>query len=400
MNQVEEQIYSVSEFVGILNQNLEYSYPEIIVTGEVSSFNINQNKWVFFDIKDSESSLSCFMSIYQLKTPVEDGMLIRVRCVPKLTKWGKFSLTIKSIELAGEGSIKKSFELLYAKLEKEGLFLDAKKRTLPEYPKRIALITSKQAAAYNDFVTIINQRWSGLHIDHMQVQVQGESAVDQIISAIDYFGTKNSLYDLIVITRGGGSIEDLQAFNTEPLVRAVSGSKIPTVVAIGHEDDVSLAELAADQRATTPTNAAQLITPDKTEQVISINNKLKHMVHALESNILAQYKIIEEFSLAFRIVSADLGEKLNSMTRRLLNSIDIIITDNTNELDGYQQSLKLLDPHLVLQRGYSVVRRDGTIINSVESLRNNELLDIQFKDGNTRAKIIDTIRARSTNDKK
>lgn len=400
MNQVEEQIYSVSEFVGILNQNLEYSYPEIIVAGEVSSFNINQNKWVFFDIKDSESSLSCFMSIYQLKTPVEDGMLVRVRCVPKLTKWGKFSLTIKSIELAGEGSIKKSFELLYAKLEKEGLFLDAKKRTLPEYPKRIALITSKQAAAYNDFVTIINQRWSGLHIDHMQVQVQGESAVDQIISAIDYFGTKNSLYDLIVITRGGGSIEDLQAFNTEPLVRAVSGSKIPTVVAIGHEDDVSLAELAADQRATTPTNAAQLITPDKTEQVISINNKLKHMVHALESNILAQYKIIEEFSLAFRIVSADVGEKLNSMTRRLLNSIDIIITENTNKLDEYQQSLKLLDPHLVLQRGYSVVRRDGTIINSVESLRNNELLDIQFKDGNARAKIIDTIRARSTNDKK
>ncbi len=392
MDIIEDQVYSVSEFVGLLNNNLEYSYPEIIVTGEVSSFKINQNKWVFFDIKDNECSVSCFMTIYQLKTPIEDGMLIKVRCTPKLTNWGKFSLTIKSIDLAGEGSIKKSFEILYAKLEKEGLFLDSKKRNLPTYPKRIGLITSKQAAAYNDFVTIINQRWSGLAIDHAQVQVQGESAVDQITSAIEYFGTKSDIYDIIVITRGGGSLEDLQAFNTEPLVRAISGSKVPTVVAIGHEDDISLAELAADQRATTPTNAAQLITPDKTEQATTINNAIRHMVFELESKIMVQRKYIEEFSSVFRTIAANTTEKLNSLINKLFGNIDAVVVNNINLVNNYQQSLKLLDPNLVLKRGYSLVRLENTIISSVNQINNDDILDIQFTDGNASARVIDTIK--------
>lgn len=133
-----EQVYSVSDFFEILNQNLEYSYPDVVITGEVSSFKINQNKWVFFDIKDDQCSIGCFMSIYQLNTPVEDGMLVKIRCTPKLTKWGKFSLTVKSIELAGEGSIKKAFELLYKKLENEGLFLESKNVFYQSIPKELA----------------------------------------------------------------------------------------------------------------------------------------------------------------------------------------------------------------------------------------------------------------------
>ncbi|HMS92414.1 MAG TPA: exodeoxyribonuclease VII large subunit [Candidatus Saccharibacteria bacterium] len=399
MDQIKDQVYSVSEFVGLLNQNMEYSYPDIFVTGEVSSFKVNQNKWVFFDIKDSECSLNCFMTIYQLKAPIQDGMLVKVCCTPKLTNWGKFSLTIKSIELAGEGSIKKSFEILHAKLEKEGLFLDSKKRTLPTFPKRIGLITSKQAAAYNDFVTIINQRWSGLAIDHVQVQVQGESAADQIISALEYFGNKSDLYDIIVITRGGGSMEDMQAFNTEPLVRAVSGSKVPTVVAIGHEDDISLAELAADQRATTPTNAAQLVTPDKTEQSTAINNAIKHMVFGLESKIMVQQKKIEEFSSVFSSLASNASEKLNSLISKLFGAVDLIVVYNTNLVNSYQQSLKLLDPSLVLKRGYSLIRLENAIISSVNQINNNDIVDIQFTDGTASARVMDTNQKRRRDDK-
>lgn len=399
MQDIQEQIYTVAEFIEILNQNLEYSYPEIVITGEVSSFKINQNKWVFFDLKDMDSSLGCFMSIYQLKTPLEDGMLIKVRCTPKMTKWGKFSLTIKSFEPVGEGSLKKSFELLYSKLEKEGLFLESKKRVIPKYPERIGLITSKQAAAYNDFVTIINQRWSGLSVDHIQVQVQGEMAVEQIVSAIEQFNKKSEQYDVVVVIRGGGSQEDLQAFNTEPLVRSISASKIPTVVAIGHEDDVCLAELASDVRATTPTNAAQVVTPDKSDEIVRIDNAMKNIFHIINNKTSEQYATINRFSSVFEIISNRAKDRLKSLNIQLINNIDNIMTNNTNSLDRCQQSLKLLDPNLALKRGYSIVRIGNNIISSVSSLKSNDKLDIEFADGSARAKIIDTMTKRSVHDK-
>jgi len=399
MQDSQEQIYTVVEFIEILNQNLEYSYPEIVIAGEVSSFKINQNKWVFFDLKEMDSNLGCFMSIYQLKTPLEDGMLIKVRCTPKITKWGKFSLTIRSFEPVGEGSLKKSFELLYSKLEKEGLFLESKKRMLTKYPKKIGLITSKQAAAYNDFVTIINQRWSGLTIDHIQVQVQGETAGEQIISAIKQFNHKSEQYDAIVVIRGGGSQEDLQTFNTEPLVRAISASKIPTVVAIGHEDDVCLAELASDIRATTPTNAAHVITPDKIDEISKIDNAIKNIFHIVNTNIVEQYTVVSRFGSVFEIISSRAKDRLNSLNIRLMNNIDNVMKNNTNLLDGYQQSLKLLDPSVVLKRGYSIVRLGNSIINSASFLRPNDELDIEFANGSARAKIIDTIVERSAHDR-
>jgi exodeoxyribonuclease VII large subunit len=276
---------TVSEFNSLLNQTLSFAYPEVIVEGEVSSFKVNQGKWVFFDLKDEDSLVGCFITIYQLKTELEDGMLIRVKATPQLTKWGKFSLTVKEVELAGEGSVKRAFEMLKAKFEKEGLFEQDRKRQLPQYPQKIALITSNQAAAYNDFLTIINDRWAGLEIEHIQVQVQGPSAPLQIAEAIGYINELKG-YDALVIIRGGGSAEDLQAFNTEEVVRAVYGSRVPTLVAIGHEDDVSLAELAADIRGATPTDAARRLVPDKLELISKIKSDQLRNYSAIESILL------------------------------------------------------------------------------------------------------------------
>ncbi|MCX6806271.1 MAG: exodeoxyribonuclease VII large subunit [Patescibacteria group bacterium] len=224
---------TVSEFNSLLNQSLNFAYPEVVVEGDVSSYKINQSKWVFFDLKDEESVVGCFMTVYQLKSEIEDGMVVRVKATPQLTKWGKFSLTVKEVELAGEGSVKRAFELLKAKFEKEGLFLPERKRQLPEMPEKVLLITSKQAAAFNDFVSIIDDRWGGLEIDHIQVQVQGAVAAEQIVDAIEYANSCSEKYEVLVIIRGGGSSEDLQAFNNEELVRAVYGSSIPTIVGIG-----------------------------------------------------------------------------------------------------------------------------------------------------------------------
>ena len=158
-----EEVLTVSELRDFVNQTLSYAYPSVVVEGEITGFKINQDKWVFFDIKDASGSLGCFMSLFNLRVPIEDGMKVVIRAAPKVTPWGKFSLTVQSIRPSGEGSLKKSFELLKAKLEKEGLFAPERKRVLPEMPSHIAVISSTQAAGYADFIKILNERWGGVH---------------------------------------------------------------------------------------------------------------------------------------------------------------------------------------------------------------------------------------------
>ena len=384
-----DQILSVSELSDYINQTLEYAYPSVVVEGEVSSFKISQGKWVFFDIKDSQTTLGCFMSIYQLNTPLEDGMLVRVVAQPKLTTWGKFSLTVKSVELAGEGSVKKAFELLKLKLEKEGLFALDRKRQLPQYPKRVALVTSKQAAAYNDFVTILQDRWGGVVVDHLQVQVQGSSAPQQIVEAIEYFNMKAADYDALVIIRGGGSAEDLQAFQTEPVARAIYSSEIATIVAIGHEDDISLAELVADLRAATPTDAARLLVPDKKsvisqlEASISLQSELTLKILQRESDKLTRF----HNSLRFVIDSA--VSDLSSKQYRLNSAISTAINSSHSEFAVLSQKLTSLSPQSVLDRGYAVVSYEGRSVSSSSTLKNNDNIMVQLAQGKLTAKIIE-----------
>ena len=384
-----DQILSVSELSDYINQTLEYAYPSVVVEGEVSSFKISQGKWVFFDIKDSQTTLGCFMSIYQLNTPLEDGMLVRVVAQPKLTTWGKFSLTVKSVELAGEGSVKKAFELLKLKLEKEGLFALDRKRQLPQYPKKVALVTSKQAAAYNDFVTILQDRWGGVVVDHLQVQVQGSSAPQQIVEAIEYFNMKAADYDALVIIRGGGSAEDLQAFQTEPVARAIYSSEIATVVAIGHEDDISLAELVADLRAATPTDAARLLVPDKKsvisqlEASISLQSELTLKILQRESDKLTRF----HNSLRFVIDSA--VSDLSSKQYRLDSAISTAINSSHTEFAVLSQKLTSLSPQSVLDRGYAVVSYEGHSVSSSSALKNNDNIMVQLAQGKLTAKIIE-----------
>ncbi len=175
-----QQIISVSEFIAILNETLTFAYPEVVIEGEVSSFKVNQGKWIFFDLKDAESTLACFMPLFALKLPLEDGMKVRVTGSPKLTKWGKFSLTVRQVELAGEGELKRAMALLKTKLQAEGLFELSRKRNLPAYPRRIGLITSGQSAAYSDFIKILQARWSPVTVILADIQVQGAAAPDQI----------------------------------------------------------------------------------------------------------------------------------------------------------------------------------------------------------------------------
>ena len=329
---------SVSDFVALTNQTLEYAYPTVAIEGEVASFKVNQGKFVFFDIKDAQASVGCFMMLFSLRVPIDDGMKVVVTATPKLTQWGKFSLTVKSIRPSGEGAIKKSFELLREKLDKEGLFAPDRKRLLPDQPGHIAVISSTQAAGYADFIKILGDRWGGMQIDVAQVQVQGEAAPDQIIRALQYFNSQETLPEVIVVIRGGGSADDLAAFNDERLVRAIAASRVPTLVGVGHETDTTLADLAADLRAATPSNAAQVVVPDKQELVRMVRLRAS----AIGSRLL--YKISAQ------------QQHTASQLQRMFEQFDARHNQTVMTVRQLQRLLAQMDPRAALRRGYAVLR--------------------------------------------
>lgn len=353
---------TVSEFNAMLNQTLAFAYSEIIVEGEVSSFKVNQGKWVFFDLKDSESLVGCFIPIFQLKTALEDGMLIKVKALPQLTKWGKFSLNVREIELSGEGSVKRAFELLKQQFEKEGLFDASRKRSLPEFPQKIFLITSKQAAAYNDFVTVLNDRFGGITIDHYQVQVQGEAAVNQLAQAIEYANSHQSSYDVVVLIRGGGSMEDLQAFNSEKVVRAVYACQLPTIVGIGHEDDVTLAELASDVRAATPTDAARRLIPDKKEVMELIRRLGGELEASLTQHIANDRALLNRYQFLIENQITGLRHNLAELQNQISFKISTLVDASKRHIASQKKLLASLNPESVLARGYSIARVEGRVI--------------------------------------
>jgi exodeoxyribonuclease VII large subunit len=390
-----EQVYSVSEFHALINQTLQFAYPEVIIEGEVSSYKINQNKWVFFDLKDNETTISCFMSVYQLKTVLEDGMLIRVQAVPNVTKWGKFSLTVRGVELAGEGDVKKAFELMRTRFEQEGLFSLERKRQLPTYPSRVGLITSSGAAAYADFIAIINDRWAGLEVDHLQVQVQGLDAPKQIVEAIEYFNSQSKHYDVLVIIRGGGSSEDLQAFNSEDVVRAVYGSEVPTLAGVGHETDTTLTDLVADVRAATPTDAARRLVPDKTATIHGLSetialsaSRLQEQIHVIRAGLeLVRQNYIRTISQK--------STQIKQLQQTANFAIEQHMGSAQTQIQHYAKLIQTLNPQAVLQRGYAIVTVAGKTLKDPSIVKKDDLLMIQLAKGSIVAKKIAARKAQS-----
>lgn len=335
--QPHEVIYSVSDFIATSNDIFEKSFPSVLIEGEISSFKVNQNKFVFFDLKDEESVLGCFMTVWQLRFPLEDGMKVIAQVKPKLTNWGKFSLTVEKITPKGEGSLKKSLEILKEKLTREGLFDENRKRRIPQDLQKVAVISSTQAAGYADFIKIINERWGGLKIVVAHTQVQGMAASDQIIRAIDFLNSQSELPDVIAIIRGGGSADDLAVFNDEKLVRAVANSRVPIITGIGHEIDQSLCDLAADFAASTPSNVAQILTPNKFDEMRFLRSKI------LRTNDLLLSKIAE-LKKANR-------EKNQEIRNRILQNI----LDQKREVQAKKRILESYNPQNILAKGYALI---------------------------------------------
>ena len=350
MNSIE---FSVSEFVAVLNQTLEYAYGSVNIYGELANFRVTKTGWVYFDLKDENSKVSFFASKYTLPGPLEDGMILKVKGTPRLHPQYGFSVIASNINPTGTGSIKRLNQLLATKLEKEGLFSQERKRPIPYPPFRIGLITSMQSAAYADFIKVLNNRWSGLEIECIDITVQGEQAPGDILQAIDYFSIQEEPPDVIVLIRGGGSPEDLAVFSNESVTRAVAGSRVPTLVAIGHEIDVSLAELAADKRASTPSNAAELLVPDKKDILESLSN-----VPVRLSQLVSQ-KINRELS------------RLIEIEKELPDIIEERLKRDAKVISEYERLLNALSPSEIIKRGYAIIRRDGKVIDGTDIKKGN-----------------------------
>lgn len=406
------KIYTVTEFNQEIKQVL--SQFTVAVQGEVSGFQINQGRFVFFELKDDQSRVKCFLMKFNLQQSLEDGLEIRVIGTPSLfTKSGGFNINVKSIELVGEGALQKEFERLKKKLSTEGLFDSERKRPLPRFPEKVAIITSEDAAAFTDVKRILDTRWPGLGIFLYSTRVQGVEAISQMVTALKHCNQDRKA-EVIILTRGGGSMEDLQAFNAEEVARAIFASHIPVVVGVGHERDVTLADFVADQRAATPTHAAELVVPHHSDVLVQIselirqqsrsvttriseqnyiiNDYLGRLNHLLQDKIQEIQKITHDFALAgeqwLKILSLR-TQQIAAFAKNIQGGMRASLQRDERRLAHHVQLLHSLNPLNILKRGYSVTYTvpDGTMVKDGKNLKKGDIIKTKLAEGEIQSTI-------------
>ncbi len=387
------QALTVAEYLKLVNDTLRLiPSDQVVVEGEVSDYRVAQGKWVSFDLKDEDAQavLKCFMTTWQLKTVIEDGMRVQVKGFPKIyERFGTFKLNVEALEPVGEGALRRSYELLKKKLEVEGLFDASRKRALPRFPERIGLITSRDAAAYGDFLRILNNRWGGVKIFHAHVPVQGREAVGEIVRAFGYFNglEEHDRPDILVLTRGGGGLEDLHAFNDEQVARAIYASRIPVVVAVGHERDESLADFVADVRASTPSNAAERAVPSRSDISYELETLPLHMEAQLTHTIQDRAFVLERATNLIGFILERQKERLSRVKEGLLLLVNAWLPRLREGLESSTRVLRQVDPKRVLARGYSLVTVGGHVVRDASTLEVGSDITVQFAAGCADARV-------------
>ncbi|MFA6006233.1 MAG: exodeoxyribonuclease VII large subunit [Candidatus Paceibacterota bacterium] len=365
-NNPAQPLFTVSEFLDAVNYVLKHD--KALVRGEVTDF--KKGKWISFSLKDKDdnSLLKCVMGAWlynQIGVQIEDGMEIKISGSPSINKaYGSFGFWVETIEPLGEGSLKKAYELLVKKLREEGLF--TRKRELPEFIERIGVISSKHGVVIHDFKQNLDKR--GYKIIFKDARVEGADAVGQIVEAIHELQNKKYNLDILVIIRGGGSLESMQAFNNEAVARAIFASNIPIIAGIGHDVDVPIASLVADREESTPTGAAHAVNESW--------NRLESLLPIYERNTLAYLdmsRIKESVTGLGKVISAQFSQMLE---------------DAQTELKRCAQLVTLLDPARNLRLGYSIVRSGGKVLKSVKQAKLGAELNIELGDGEIISKVI------------
>ncbi|MBO3387227.1 exodeoxyribonuclease VII large subunit [Clostridium perfringens] len=379
----------VNNYVKKLVEN-DFILKNLNVKGEISNLKFHSSGHIYFSLKDENSKVNCIMfknNAVNLDFRLEEGMKVEIKArLGVYHKEGTYQLYCENIKKAGIGELFEEFHKLKKELSEEGIFDEKYKRALPKFPKRIGIITARTGAAVRDIINVIQRRNKSLDIILYPAKVQGENAADSIIEGIRYFNNEKSV-DVIILGRGGGSIEELWAFNNRDLAYEIFNSRIPTVSAVGHEVDFTISDFVSDMRAPTPSAAGELVSPSLQEMINDLLNKKEFLHRAIDRKFLNAKKDVDllhkelkgnnpKHIIEKRIKEVNsLEEKLNFLGKRKIDKAK-------DELIALNSILQTLNPLNTLGRGYSVIMdKEDKVINEVSELKKNDMVKVIMKDG-------------------
>ena len=385
-------VLTVSQLTARIKDTLESAFPSGWVSGEVSDFSQSHAGHIYFTLKDEQAQIRGVIwrtTVGRLRFKLQDGLA--VLCCGDVDVYpprGSYQLVVRQIEPRGEGALQLAFRQLHAKLAAEGLFDPRHKKPLPRFPRRIAIVTSPTGAAVRDFLEVVRRRWPDVHVLIIPARVQGEGAAQEIARGVAVANHLRPRPDVLVVTRGGGSIEDLWSFNEEVVVRAIFASAIPVVSAVGHEIDVTLADLVADVREPTPSAAAERIVPSADEVIAGLRHlgqRLSGALRATASDARTRLDAIARrrvFSRPFDLVQT-LSQQVDDLDDRLSRAARQRLTRGRDQLATMSARLESLSPLAVLSRGYSVTTTvaDGSVVRDAATLAAGDLISSQFASG-------------------
>jgi len=386
-----ERIYTVSEVAREVKRVIEQFIAPVWIEGEVSNFSVSRVGHVYFALKDQQALINCVIwrnVADSIVFQITNGMrLVVFGSITTYTAQSQYQINIQQVRPAGIGNLYLAYEALKRKLEQEGLFAVERKRALNHYPQRIGLITSPTGAALYDFLQISRRRNPAVEILIYPAQVQGAGAADTIIKGLQVLNQYDDL-DCIVLARGGGSIEDLWAFNEEKLVRAIVASRLPVVSAVGHEVDFTLADFAADLRAPTPSAAAEIIIPQQTEIRTFLNEQVGKCQKLIENSFYqTSVKLTTiakrlELNRPLELVRQKV-QRLDELEQRLTLAVWAVFTHTTHRITVINQTLNALNPRYVLRRGYAIVYRhpDGKLVKSITAVNQGAQVKVELHNG-------------------
>ncbi len=392
----EAKVFSVKEINRLVRELLEQSFPSFWISGEISNFiSASSGHW-YFSLKDDEAQVRCTM--FKNKNMAADwtpknGEKIEAKCFIGLYEArGEYQLNIDLIRHAGAGLLSEAFNQLKERLLKEGLFETSRKKLIPQFPKSIGVITSPTGAAIEDILTTLKRRSPHIPIFIYPSLVQGKEAPLAIVKAIETANIRMEC-DVLILARGGGSIEDLWAFNEEIVARAIVTSKIPTITGVGHETDTTIADFVSDLRAPTPTGAAELVTSHTVELVKTIQaykNQLNKVMAGVIRELMQKIDYLEKRLISPRQQIQRQKEQIHQYIQRINQSMKNAMIQYRLEIDKLKVNLDHLSPHAVLSRGYSIITNvDGQIVNNVNQLKLDDKILIQLNHGQADANISD-----------
>ena len=391
---MKEVVLSVSEITGLIKQTLEESFSEVSIIGEISNFKAHVSGHWYFTLKDSNAQISCTMwrgvNNYVFFTP-QDGMKViisgRVTVYPPR---GNYQIDVRSMKPAGVGELQAAFEKLKQKLSDEGLFDVQFKKPIPKFPQKIGIVTAIDGAAFQDMKSIAARRYPLVELIIAKSKVQGDGAAADIAKNIKLLNQQKDI-DLIIVGRGGGSLEDLWAFNEEVVARAIFDSKIPIISAVGHEIDYTISDFVADLRAATPSAAMELATPDK-DELFAFINEFSYYFPEKMLEIISNYK--EEISQSvssygFRLpqdLISSKSQQLDNLIYRFQNNFEGKLTSVKNRLQLLESKVESHNIENVLKKGFAIIKQDKNFVTRKKNLLHEKSFEIKFFDGEVKIK--------------